>query len=520
MKRLLSASVFLALMHVLTLAQDIAALKAGVVRIRNTYTQAVGTGFVIKVDNERAYIITASHVVKNNEHPNVYFYANQNDPVQATLAYREDDEQKGLALLEVKAKRETLSTLMPLRLRVSLDLKGGEQVTVIGFPNGTPTWTVSTGNISSLQGRNLVFAAPIKTGNSGSPVLYNNLVVGLVTDADLSWVYAARSEGIFEYLSGLNSKLADAIKPQTPAQENVSTDKSEFCRALSRIVDSSRQGFYDISKDGYNSTILLPGLKSGRASPETQEATFYNFISDSSKARGQYYELISNSKRCLSDWKVLENDGHTRFLTVDSPMSVFLFHKDGTSVAVEHSKVTQDYMVRLSVYGANSVTGRFKIRNDTALAFAFTETEADRESVCQGLKALVDASHQGFTSVVGKPGSFSGYFEASIKVSGFPPINVRRREEAYITFNAESLSDVEALNDRLVGILTKCFPAWTVTESAPEQYDQTTRYFRLVEPNGSVFVLSYNSLLNTSAYMLYFSLYSPNAGLRFKVKQN
>lgn len=519
MTRLVLATTLLSMMPAVVIAQDVDTLKSGVVRIRNTYSQDGGTGFIIKIDGERAYVITASHVVKNNEHPSVYLYNKPSVPVQATLTYREDDEQKGLALLEIKAKKETFSNLAPVGLRGSSDLKGGEQVHVIGFPDGAIIWSVSLGNISRLEARNLIFTAPVRTGNSGSPVFYNGLVVGLVTDADPGSVYAVRSEGIFEYLSGLNAKLAESVKPSIPTDVKVPNDKSEFCRALTRIVDSSREGFFDIVKGGYDSTVVVPGLKSGRVSPETQEASYYNFISDPSKARSQYYELIANAKRCLSDWKVLENNGRSRpqMSRIDAPITVFLYHKDGTLVTVEQSKVTSDYMVQLSVYSAKSTRQRFQTGNEIALAFAFTETEADRQSVCQGLKKLVDASHQDFTSIVGKPGFLSGYFEASIKIPGFPSIDVRRREDAYMRFNAEDLSEVEALNDRLVGILTNCFPAWTAEEVKPQSaYDQTTQRFRLTEADGSVFELTYDSRYDASAHALYLHLYPRGSAPRLR----
>lgn len=152
MTRLLFATVFLSVMSAVCLAQDINTLKSGVVRIRNTYSQDGGTGFIIKIDGERAYIITASHIVKNNEHPSVYLYNRPSEPVQATLTYREDDEQKGLALLEIKAKKETFSNLTPVGLRGSSDLKGGEQVHVIGFPNGAIIWSVSLETSHALKG--------------------------------------------------------------------------------------------------------------------------------------------------------------------------------------------------------------------------------------------------------------------------------------------------------------------------------------------------------------------------------
>jgi hypothetical protein len=524
MTRLLAGFVWslLSLMPAIAFAQDINTLKSGVVRIRNTSTQDVGTGFIIRIDGERAYIITASHVVKDNEHPSVYLYNRQNEAVQATLAYREADEQKGLALLEIKSNKETFAGLVPVGLRVSSDLKGGEQVQVIGFPDGVTIWSVAPGNISRLEARNLVFSAPVRTGNSGSPVFFNGLVVGLVTDADPSSAYAVRAEGIFEYLSGINAKLAEFIKPRPPAEVGVPSDKSEFCRALSRIVDSSREGFYDIVKEGYESAVIIPGFKSATVSPEIKRASFFNFISDYSKALNQYYELVANTKRCLTDWKRIENTGsrQSQLSVIDAPKTFLFYRRDGTVVSVKRTKVADEYMVDLTIYAAESGMQSFETRDhQTALALIFTETEADKDSVCHDLKALVNASHEGFASIVGKPGSSSGYFESSIKIAGFPAISVRRREQASVTFDAESLNEVEALNYRLIGILSKCFPSWAKGDVEPKSdFDRTTRYFRLTEEGdaGSVLELRYDSARDAKSHRLYLNLYSRSAAPRLR----
>jgi hypothetical protein len=501
-------------------AQDVNSLKSSVVRVRNTYNQDVGTGFIIKIDGDRAYVLTAAHVVKNNEHPGVYLYNQQNQAVQATLTYREDDEQKGLALLEVKAKRETFANLAPVQLRLSHDLKGGEQVQVIGFPDGIEIWTVSSGNVSRLEARNLVFSAPIRKGNSGSPVFYNGFVIGLVTDADPNSVYAVRTEGIMEYLGGINDKLAEAVKPRAAPAVNP-TDNSEFCRALTRIVDSSRNGFYDITKGVYESTVRIPGFRSEMVSPETHRATFYNFTSDSFKARNQYYELVANTKRCLPDWKQIDPRKFDQLrVQLDAPTLLLFFGRDETLVAIEHKKVTDDYKVEMSIHGANG-NGKlwFLLGDEVPLALGFTDTDADKEIVCQNLKTLVNASQQAFTSIVGKPGFASGYFEASIKITGFPSIQVNRREKAYISFDAKELSAVEALNDRLIGILTTCFPTWKGTEiQGKSPWDQTTRRFRLSENNeaGPVFELSYDFDNNRRSGRLMLELYAPGAAPKLR----
>lgn len=60
---LLTGTVLLALsVSANVFAQDVESLKPGVVRIDNSRNGEVGTGFIIKVDGKRVYVITASHV--------------------------------------------------------------------------------------------------------------------------------------------------------------------------------------------------------------------------------------------------------------------------------------------------------------------------------------------------------------------------------------------------------------------------------------------------------------------------
>lgn len=61
----------------ITHAQDLNVLKSGVVRIENTKTEDVGAGFILKVNKDTLYIITASHLIRINDGPNVYLYDRQ-----------------------------------------------------------------------------------------------------------------------------------------------------------------------------------------------------------------------------------------------------------------------------------------------------------------------------------------------------------------------------------------------------------------------------------------------------------
>ena len=87
-------------------AQDMARLQSGVVKITAKPPQGtpnVGTGFIVHLESNAAYIVTAAHVVGGDEHPKVEFFTKRNMPVTAeVLGVEGDDEVGGLALVVVR----------------------------------------------------------------------------------------------------------------------------------------------------------------------------------------------------------------------------------------------------------------------------------------------------------------------------------------------------------------------------------------------------------------------------------
>jgi len=58
-----------------SLQPDVNALKKSVVRIRNTRHAEVGTGIIVKINQDGVYIVTASHVVKGDATPSLPVHA-------------------------------------------------------------------------------------------------------------------------------------------------------------------------------------------------------------------------------------------------------------------------------------------------------------------------------------------------------------------------------------------------------------------------------------------------------------
>ena len=118
-------------------AQDIARLQSGVVKITAkppSGTTSIGTGFIVRLETNAAYIVTAAHVVAGDAHPKVEFFTKRNMPVMAeVLGLEGDDEVRGLALVVVRGTENLPKEITSLPLATA-SLSGGEDILVIGFP--------------------------------------------------------------------------------------------------------------------------------------------------------------------------------------------------------------------------------------------------------------------------------------------------------------------------------------------------------------------------------------------------
>ena len=178
---LIAAWMALHSMHVY--AQDIEPLRAGVVKISAVAEgkRKTGAGFIVKLETNIAYIVTAAHVVEGDAAPQVEFFTRQNVFAKSEVRKVEGSELQGLALIVVRGKENLPAGLVALKLAPANLLKGGgDAVAAIGFPSGVASWGVSRVNVVSLEGRDIVLSKDLEEGNSGGPVIKDGQVVGLV----------------------------------------------------------------------------------------------------------------------------------------------------------------------------------------------------------------------------------------------------------------------------------------------------------------------------------------------------
>ena len=163
-------------------AESMEELKSGVLRITSEVEgiRKVGTGFIVKIDSTGIYAITASHVVEGDPAPKVNFFSQPRNDIEAQIVGTDVSNPKGVATLLIQ--EDITFSVQVLDFSQETIMTGGQEIAIIGFPIhvGVP-WAVSSGNIVGRNGPDIVFAAFTDEGHSGSPLLLNGKIAGVVT---------------------------------------------------------------------------------------------------------------------------------------------------------------------------------------------------------------------------------------------------------------------------------------------------------------------------------------------------
>jgi len=204
-----------------SIAQSLDAQKAGVVKITSQRDdlRRTGTGFIVRLEKDAAFILTASHVVEGDNKPRVEFFSRRNSAVAAEVLRIEGGDPRGLALLVVRGKDNLPPGLQVLPVAKSERLSGGEPVVVIGFPQGGGSWAVLRASVVSQEGRELTLDGSIGEGNSGGPVLREGRVIGVVTTVGGGGGFgrALPAALVRLVLDGWGVKLAETAAPDSAA---------------------------------------------------------------------------------------------------------------------------------------------------------------------------------------------------------------------------------------------------------------------------------------------------------------
>ncbi len=293
--------------------------KSAVVRIiPGDANKIPGTGFIVKLDERAAYILTAAHVVEGGVAPKVEFFTQRNSLVPARVAQgAEWGDGKGLAVLIVDSPLLTGLTTLPID--ASAKLEGGEAISVIGHPASGGNWSISKGDFSSRAGRVLYFDARIDKGNSGGPLLREGKVVGIVTNKGPQFGEAVSTLAIVDFLNGSNidvwTTVAPTLPPVTPKSQDIPIAERPAGQVFKDCDDcpemvvvpagsflmgspESERGRQQDEGPQHKVSIPRP-LAIGRT--EVTRAQFARFVADTGhKAEGGCYAWDANKKEFAS----------------------------------------------------------------------------------------------------------------------------------------------------------------------------------------------------------------------------
>jgi hypothetical protein len=159
-------------------------------------------------------------VIEGDPQPSVFFYTAPHRSFRARVLGLEGGDPAGLAALLVEGK--VPSDLVALHLDQATKVSGGEPVTLIGFPRAEGSmWTVTAGTLSGRKGTALSFSGTADEGNSGGPVLFQNKVVGIVTQVGAKFNTAVPAVVARFALDGWGVRLSEEAKqlPTPPDDE-------------------------------------------------------------------------------------------------------------------------------------------------------------------------------------------------------------------------------------------------------------------------------------------------------------
>ena len=225
-------------------AQDIARLQAGVVKITAKPPQGtanIGTGFIVLLEANAAYIVTAAHVVAGDPQPKVEFFTKRNLPVTAeVLGLEGDDEVRGLALLVVRGADNLPAGLTAQSLAGAARLSGGEDILVIGFPRNAGPWALIKGNISSRQGRDIYFSPSVDSGHSGGPVFQGGKVVAVVGAGSQSVGRGITARSVQDYIEGFGITAQESTSTASTATA-LSPPPAATAKLEPRLIPQERE---------------------------------------------------------------------------------------------------------------------------------------------------------------------------------------------------------------------------------------------------------------------------------------
>ena len=246
-----------------------------VVHVETKRSSGFGSGFVYKVDDDNAYVLTNHHVIDNASNITVEFM----DDVEVKATVVGSDVYADIAVLKI----EKVDGIKAVELGKSEDMKLGDTVFAIGTPiDFSYKGTVTRGIVSGLNRlvsisiesnytddyimKAIQIDAPINSGNSGGPLCNAN---GEVIGVNTMKIASSTTENI-----GFSIPIEDALDYAKEITEKGKVERPYLGIAVYELsaakyiigfdlkIDDDVEGIY-IDSVAKNSPAEKAGLKQG-----------------------------------------------------------------------------------------------------------------------------------------------------------------------------------------------------------------------------------------------------------------
>lgn len=235
-------------------------IDRAVVRIVNGVDPDIyGTGFIVLRQPGVIYIVTANHVVdppENNQGQvvknakcGVAFRTRPNQVVKGEIVDSEPWDKDGLALVAVKETENIPPNLETLSLAPLEPLSKGSSVSWTGHAVQNE-WLTLTGEVNAFPARKIFFSGRVEGGSSGSPLLKDGKVVGMVMrDHDPSneaipafslWLYLRNVAG------GILGDLSVGKVPLADEARSILSEKYKITPTSMTFIQSVTEGDIDV----------------------------------------------------------------------------------------------------------------------------------------------------------------------------------------------------------------------------------------------------------------------------------
>lgn len=150
---------------------DSSLARQSVVRVIADGGKRIGSGSIIKIEKERAFILTGYHVIKNDvlhdiSHVTVELVSEER--LDARISSRYINIPNDIAVLTV----QNFPSRQPISWGSSSALRDTQVVYALGHSEGGPGWAVTIGAVSRLLSGIVYFSGDaVRPGNSGGPLL-------------------------------------------------------------------------------------------------------------------------------------------------------------------------------------------------------------------------------------------------------------------------------------------------------------------------------------------------------------